>query len=77
LVTKLALDQTAELTFSQKKSAASGDKIGPEETEQHYTTLHMVIIKNFDLKKMVSLLHFVVSLLIITSEQDNMFIFSL
>ena len=52
---ELAPDQTAELMFSQKKtSEANGGRIGPEETELHYTTLHMIIIKNFDLKVIVS-----------------------
>ena len=42
---ELAPNQAAELMFSQKKtSAASSDRIGPEETEQHHTTPHMIII---------------------------------
>ena len=48
---ELAPAQTAELMFSQKKmSAASSDRIGPEETELHYMTVHMNIIAIFKKK---------------------------
>ena len=41
---ELAPDQTAELRFSHKeKQAPSIDRIGPEESELHYTTRRMVI----------------------------------
>ena len=41
----------ADQTVQPEEDKCSHDRIGPEETEHHYTTLHMIIIKTIDLKE--------------------------